>query len=84
VREWSVDRGPLTLPIAMGRVQGTVGDQDTWAVADRVMGTLLRAYTGALSASHSAWVSKRGRTWSEVRDLLDAAAEFARDHGPRD
>jgi len=82
-RDWSADRGPLILSVAMGRVQGSAGDQDTAAVADRVMGALLRAYTGAPFVSHGAWVSKRGRAWGEVRDLLVAAAEFARGHGPR-
>jgi hypothetical protein len=83
VRDLTVDRGPLTLSVAVSRVQGTVGDADTSTVADRVMDALLRAHTGAAFAAHSAWASKRARTWDDVRDLMTAAARFARAHGPR-
>jgi hypothetical protein len=82
-RDMCVDRGPLTLSDAMGRTQDTDGDQDTSAVADHVMDALLRARTGASFVSHGAWVSKRRRIWGEVRELLTAAAAFARTHGPR-
>jgi hypothetical protein len=82
VRDMATDSGPLTLLIAKGRAQDSVGDQDTRSVAGRVMETLLRARTGALYVSHDAWAEKQGRTWGEVRDLLETAAAFARTHGP--
>lgn len=82
VRDMARDSGPLTLLIAKGRAQDAVGDQDTRLVAGRVMDTLLRARTGALYVSHDAWAEKQGRTFDEVRDLLETAAAFARTHGP--
>jgi hypothetical protein len=82
VLDMARDSGPLTLAIAMLRVQDAVGDQDTYSAAGRVMDALLRARTGALYVSHTAWAGKQGRTFDEVRDLLETAAVFARTHGP--
>jgi hypothetical protein len=82
VRDMATDSGPLTLSIALGRAQDAAGDRDTWSVAGQVMGVLLRARTGALYASHTAWAEKQGRSFDEVRDLLETAAAFARTHGP--
>lgn len=82
VRDMARDSGPLTLLIAKGRAQDAVGDQDTRLVAGRVMDTLLRARSGALYVSSDAWAGKQGRTFDEVRDLLETAAAFARTHGP--
>jgi hypothetical protein len=82
VRDMARDSGPLTLSIATMRAQDAAGDQDTGSVADRVMDALLRARTGALYVSHTAWAGKQGRNWDEVRDLLETAAAFARTHGP--
>jgi hypothetical protein len=75
--------GPMTLTEAMYEVTHTSGDTDTQTVADRVLNTMVCAYTGSPSAQSTPWVKKRGRTWDEVRGLLDAAAEFAREHSPR-
>lgn len=82
VRDMARDSGPLTLLITMMRAQDAVGDQDTYAAAGRVMDTLLRARTGALYVSHTAWAGKQGRTFDEVRALLETAAAFARTNGP--
>jgi hypothetical protein len=73
------DRGPLTLDYARFEVD----DRDAARVADRVLDALVAARTGTTTAQASAWVSRRNRIWDEVRDLLDAGAEFARIHGPR-
>jgi hypothetical protein len=82
VRDMARDSGPLTLQIAVWRAKDTAGDRDTWSVAGHVMAALLRARTGAVYASHVAWAEKQGRSWGEVRDLLETAAVFARTHGP--
>ncbi|WP_405888835.1 hypothetical protein OG762_36775 [Streptomyces sp. NBC_01136] len=82
VRDMARDSGPLTLMIAMMRAQDAAGDSDTSSVGGRVMDALLRARTGALYVSHTAWAEKQGRTFDEVRDVLETAAAFARTHGP--
>ncbi|MGC2997436.1 DUF6197 family protein [Streptomyces sp. G35A] len=73
------NRGPLTL----GYARFEVNDQDVIWVVDRVLNALVAARTGTSSAQASAWASRRSRTWDDVRDLLTAAAAFARTHGPR-
>jgi len=83
LRSWVAAPGPLTLLYASLEVSRTSSDTDTREVAGRVLDTLVRAYTGSPSAQANVWAEKRGRTWDEVRGLLDAAAEFAREHGPR-
>jgi len=75
--------GPLTLMYAGLEVGRTSSDTDTREVANRVLDAVVRAYTGSPAAQANVWVEKKGRAWDEVRDLLDAAAEFAREHGPR-
>jgi hypothetical protein len=72
------NRGPLTFDYARFEVD----DRDVIWVVDRVLNALVAARTGNTSAQASAWVSRRSRTWDEVRDLLNAAADFARAHGP--
>lgn len=74
------DTGPLTLAIAMIQARGKAGDQDTNAVADRLMNALVAARTGQPFAQHNAWAEKKSRTWDEIRDLLTAAASIARSH----
>lgn len=73
------DRGPLTLRVA----QFQVADQDAGSVAYRVLDALVAARTGTATAQATAWSDRPVRTWGEVRGLLDAAADFARAHGPR-
>ncbi|MEV5347169.1 DUF6197 family protein [Streptomyces achromogenes] len=72
------DRGPLTLTTA----QLKVDSGDAAAVGDRVLNALVAGLTGTSSAIATAWVGRRGRTWDEVRDLLQGGADFARTHGP--
>ncbi|MGW7617390.1 DUF6197 family protein [Streptomyces antimycoticus] len=72
-----------TLSVAVYQVAGSDnGDDDTWVAAERVLDVIMRARTGARTASYSAWASKIGRTWEEVADLLAEAAKFARTYGP--
>lgn len=73
------NRGPLTLFDARAEMYG----QDVDVVAFRVLDELVAAHTGVRTAQATAWVGRKGRTWDEVRDLLTAAADFAREHGPR-
>ncbi|AJP04768.1 hypothetical protein TU94_28305 [Streptomyces cyaneogriseus subsp. noncyanogenus] len=73
------DRGPITLTGARVQVDG--GDADV--VGGRVLDALVAGLTGVRTAHATAWVARKGRTWDEVRDLLAAAADFARTHGPR-
>ncbi|MHC3450801.1 DUF6197 family protein [Streptomyces prasinus] len=77
------DTGPLTLMSATFEIGHATSDTDTKVVADRVLDELVRDFTRHPGAMHNPWAEKRGRTWDEVRDLLTAAAEFARVHGPR-
>lgn len=79
-RSLVADHGPLTLGIAMIQARGKAGDQDTEAVADRLMNALVAARTGQPFAQHNAWAEKKSRTWDEIRDLLTAAASIARNH----
>ncbi|MBB1252918.1 hypothetical protein H3146_05990 [Streptomyces sp. OF3] len=74
--------GPLTLGLALRRVAVDGGDDDTETVADRCITTILRLRTGARHPSLTAWAGRRGRTQSEIRDLLTEAAAFARKYGP--
>jgi hypothetical protein len=83
LRSWVAAPGPLTLMYASLEIGRTCSDTDTREVAGRVLDAVVRAYTGSPAAQANVWVEKKGRTWDEVRDLLDAAAEFAREHGPR-
>ena len=81
VRDNFTDSGPVTFAGAWYRVDG--GDNDARTVADRLLDEMVRARTGHRSAFADAWISKNGRTFDEVRDLLSTAAAFAREHGPR-
>lgn len=70
--------------IAMQQVaESRHGDRDLQQVAGRCVSLVLRARTGAVAAYLLEWEERRGRTWEEVRDLLETAARFAREHGPR-
>lgn len=57
-------------------------DSDVERVAGSCMDLVLRARTGAPSASYYSWSKREGRTFGEVCDLLVTAAEFARRYGP--
>lgn len=72
------DPGPLTLHWAKFEVD----DRDAGSVAYAVLDALVAAHTGTRTAQAAAWADRPARTWDEVRSLLDAAAEFARTHGP--
>lgn len=74
------DSGPHTL--FGGRVAVDDG-ADADSVAFRVLDALVAGLTGVRTAQATAWAGRKGRTWDEVRDLLTAAADFARTHGPR-
>lgn len=74
--------GPLTLWEGLVEVPEVDGDDDSRRVAVALLRAVLEARTGAKYASEDAWAGRRGRTWDEVRDLLDEAAEAARRHGP--
>lgn len=63
-------------------VDSPAGDGDTRVVADRCLDLIIRARTGACSASVRAWEGRRGRTFADVVELLETAALFARLHGP--
>lgn len=81
VRDSLTDAGPVTFADAWFRVDGS--DNDARTVADRLLDEMVRAHTGHRSAFADSWISKNGRTFDEVRDLLSTAAAFARAHGPR-
>jgi hypothetical protein len=78
VRDLTTDHGPLTVSEALSRTSDTAGDIDTQLVACRVLDEVVRAHTGWPLALQSAWTSKRGRTWDEVRGLMVTAAKAAR------
>ncbi|MGY5634205.1 DUF6197 family protein [Streptomyces sp. UC1A3] len=81
VRDSLLDTGPLTFTTAWYEMN--VADGDARTIAGRLLDELVRARTGNRSAYAEPWVSKYGRTFDEVRDLLGTAASFARMHGPR-
>lgn len=55
---------------------------DVSRVSEACMELVLRARTGAPSASYRSWAGRADRTFDEVRDLLVEAAGFARRFGP--
>lgn len=69
----------LTLTVALYRARSEgAGDDDTWAVAIRILEAILRARTGALTARYDAWAGKLGRTEEQVVELLGEAVTLAR------
>lgn len=94
LREWYVTAirdamtpytpGPLSLSSAMYEVERASWGADVERVATNVLLALIRARTGSTHVyAVSPWADRKGRTWDEVVDLLDAAASFAWEHGPR-
>jgi len=84
VRELLSEDSRLTLNSALYRANnGRDGDGDTERAADRVLDSILRARTGARSASSYTWAGKVGRTYEEVAELIVTGAAFARRYGPR-
>ena len=66
---------------------GGMADVDTRVAANRLLDLLVHVRAGGAPGSgigaFSAWEGRPGRTWTEVRELLETAAQFAREHGPR-
>jgi len=74
---------PRNLPMALSHIANTDdGDSDTYSVGNRLCDVVVRARTNSPYANATAWASKLGRTWPEVRGLLVEAAGVARTYGP--
>ncbi|MFB7896102.1 hypothetical protein ACFC1B_07205 [Streptomyces xiamenensis] len=77
---------PLSAPssacIALHRMGETEYDSDSALVAGRCVEAVLRARTGSANARLESWEHRTGRTFAEVREVLEAAAGLAREYGP--
>jgi hypothetical protein len=66
-----------------GALMDTSPSVDTRYAASRLLDLILSVRANAPRADHEAWEARASRTWREVADLLTAAAQFAREHGPK-
>lgn len=58
------------------------GTKDSRLAAGYCIGAILMARTGALISDYTAWEAEPGRTATDIFELLELAADLAREYGP--
>ncbi|MGP4114687.1 DUF6197 family protein [Streptomyces sp. 4N509B] len=81
-RGWNPNTG-LGIYSALAATSPNTNDIDTRHAASRLLDLILQARTGVEHADYEAWAARESQTISDVLTLLDTAAGFAREHGPR-
>ncbi|MFF5256931.1 hypothetical protein ACFY4K_33495 [Streptomyces leeuwenhoekii] len=70
------------MPGEFGLWQALDGPTDVKSVSISVLELVICAHTGASAAEPRLWDTVPGRTFDQVRALLQAGAAYARAHGP--